>query len=99
MCYSLTQPIYFCQDNMRKWAYRKTGTRDPSETLAGPYKNRKTGTLVGPYKNRKTGTLAGPYKNRKTGTRDPSGTLEKLENRNPIIIIIVIFYYHHFIFC
>ena len=87
MCYSLTQPIYFCQDNMRKWAYRKTGTRDPSETLAGPYKNRKTGTL------------AGPYKNRKTGTRDPSGTLEKLENRNPIIIIIIIFYYHHFIFC
>ena len=57
------------------------------------------GTLVGPYKNRKTGTLAGPYKNRKTGTRDPSGTLEKLENRNPIIIIIIIFYYHHFIFC
>ena len=41
----------------------------------------------------------GPYKNRKTGTRDPSGTLEKLENRNPIIIIIIIFYYHHFIFC
>ena len=53
----------------------------------------------GPYKNRKTGTLVGPYKNRKTGTRDPSGTLEKLENRNPIIIIIIIFYYHHFIFC
>ena len=37
-------------------AYRKTGTRDPSGTLAGPYKNRKTETLVGPYKNRKTGT-------------------------------------------
>ena len=87
MCYSLTQPIYFCQDNMRKWAYRKTGTRDPSETLAGPYKNRKTGTLVGLYKTRKTGTL------------DPSGTLEKLENRKPIIIIIIIFYYHQFIFC
>ena len=87
MCYSLTQPIYFCQDNMRKWAYRKTGTRDPSETLAGPYKNRKTGTLVGLYKTRKTGTL------------DPSRTLEKLENRKPIIIIIIIFYYHQFIFC
>ena len=38
-------------------AYRKTGTRDPSGALAGPYKNRKTGTLVGPYTNRKTGTL------------------------------------------
>ena len=60
---------------MRKWAYRKTGTRDPSDTLAEPYKNRKSG--IG----------------------DPSGTLEKLENRNPIIIIIIIFHYHHFIFC
>ena len=55
----------------------------------------------GPYKNRKTETLAGPYKNQKTGTQDPSGTLEKPENRNPIIIIIIIkiFYYHHFVFC
>ena len=42
--------------------------RDPSGTLTGPYKNRKTGTLAGPYKNRKTRTLAGPYKNLKTGT-------------------------------
>ena len=41
-------------------AYWKTWTRDPSGTLAGPYKNRKTGTLAGPYKNRKTGTLADP---------------------------------------
>ena len=57
------------------------------------------GTLVGPYKNRKNGTLVGLYKNRKTRTQDPSGTLEKLENRNPIIIIIIIFYYHHFFFC
>ena len=37
--------------------YRKTETWDPSGTLVGPYKNRKTGTLAGPYKNRKTGTL------------------------------------------
>ena len=83
-------------------AYRKTGIRDPTKTgkpPAGPYKTRKTGTPAGPYKTRKIGTLAVPYKNRKTGTRDPSGTLEKLENRNPIIIIIIIFYYHHFIFC
>ena len=35
----------------------------------------------------------------KLENRDPSGTLQKLENRNPIIIIIIIFYYHHFIFC
>ena len=48
-----------------KTAYRKTGTRDPSGTLAGPYKNRETGTLVGPYKNRKT------------RTRDLSGILKK----------------------
>ena len=47
-------------------AYRKTGTRDPNGTLAGPYKNRKIGTLAGPC-NRKTGTLAEPYQNRKTG--------------------------------
>ena len=49
-----------------KTAYRKTGTRDPSGTLAGPYKNRKTGTLAGPYKNRKTRTrdLSGALKNR-----------------------------------
>ena len=40
----------------------------------------------------------GPYKTRKTGTRDPSETLEKLENQNHIIIIIIIFCYHHFIF-
>ena len=49
----------------KKTAYRKTGTRDPSRTPAGPYKNRKIGTL------------AGPYKNRKTRTRDLSGTLKK----------------------
>ena len=54
--------------NIFQRAYRKTGTRDPSGTLAEPYKNRKTGTLAGPYKNRKTGTLAGPYKTRKNGT-------------------------------
>ena len=54
-------------------AYRKTGTRDPSGILSGPYKNRKTGTLAGPYENRKTGILAGSYENRKTGTlADPS---------------------------
>ena len=47
-------------------AYRKTGTRDPSGTLAGSYKNRKTGTLAGPYENRKTGTL------QKLEKRDPS---------------------------
>ena len=87
-----------------QWDPTKTGKRGPyknykTRTLAGPYKNRKTGTLAGLYKNRKIGTLAGPYKNRKTGTGDPSETLEKLENRNPIIIIIIIFYYHHFIFC
>ena len=41
-------------------AYRKTGTRDPSETLAGPYKNRKIRTLVEPYKNRTFGTLQKP---------------------------------------
>ena len=29
-------------------AYQKTGTRDPSGTPAGPYKNRKTGTLADP---------------------------------------------------
>ena len=58
-------------------AYRKTGIRDPSGTLAGPYKNRKTGTLAGIYKNRKTRTLAGSYKNRKTRTQDLSGTLKK----------------------
>ena len=51
-------------------AYRKTGTRDPSETLAGPYKNRKnqdpSGTLQkseirNPTKTGKPGpgTLAG----------------------------------------
>ena len=45
---------------MKHLAYRKTGTRDPSGTLAGPYENRKTGTIAGPYKNRKTGTLADP---------------------------------------
>ena len=28
----------------KKTAYRKTGTRDPSRTSAGPYKNRKIGT-------------------------------------------------------
>ena len=50
------------------WAYRKSGIREPSGTLARPYKNRKTGTLVGSYKNRENGTLAGPYKKRKTGT-------------------------------
>ena len=37
---------------MRKYliilAYWKTGTWDPSGTLVGPYKNRKSGTLVGP---------------------------------------------------
>ena len=31
-------------------AYQKTGTRDPSGTLAGPYENRKTETLKGPKK-------------------------------------------------
>ena len=46
-------------------AYRKTGIRDPS------------GTLAGPNKNRKIGILAGPYKNRKTRIRDLSGTLKK----------------------
>ena len=49
-------------------AYRKTGTRDPSGILSGPYKNRKTGTLGGPYKNRKARTLVGPYECRKTET-------------------------------
>ena len=70
-------------------AYQKTGTRNPSWTLLGPYKNRNTRTLVGPYKNRKTRTLAGlfknrktrtlagSYKNRKTGTRNITGTLKK----------------------
>ena len=70
-------------------AYRKTGSRDPSgilagpyknwktRTLAGPYKNQKTGILVGPYKNWETGTLVGPYRNWKTRTRELSGTLKK----------------------
>ena len=49
-------------------AYRKTGTRDPSGILSGPYKNRKTGTLAGPYENRKARTLVGPYECRKTET-------------------------------
>ena len=55
----------------------KTGTRDPTGTLAGPLKNRKTGIRdpSGTIKKRKTrtwdpsGTLARPYKNRKTGPR------------------------------
>ena len=65
--------------------------------LKGIPENRDpSGTLVKPYKNRKT---AGLCKNRKTGTRNPSGTLEKPENRDPVIIIIIIIYYHHFIFC
>ena len=50
--------LLFCL--LFRMAYRKTGTRDPSGTLAGPYENRKTGTIAGPYKNRKTGTLADP---------------------------------------
>ena len=57
-----------------KW---KTGTWNPSATLAGPYKNWKTGTLTETYKNCKIDILAEPFKNQ---TRDPSGTLEKLEN-------------------
>ena len=60
-----------------KSAYQKTGTRDPSGTLAGPYQNRKTETLAGPYENRKTGTL------RKPENEDPSRTLQKLENQDP----------------
>ena len=43
-------------------AYRKIGTRDPSGTLAGPYKNQKTGTQDF------SGTLE------KSENRDPSGT-------------------------
>ena len=54
--------------------YRKTGTRDPSGTLAGPYKNRKTRTRD-PRKIRKPGpeTLEKPEK------RDLSGTLRKVK--------------------
>ena len=52
--------------------------RDPTKTeKPGPE------TLAGPYKNWKTGTLTEPYKNRKTGTRDPGGTLQTLENWDP----------------
>ena len=60
--------------------YRKTGTQDPSGTLAGPYQNRKTGTQD------HNGTLAGRMNTRKLGPRDPSGilagALQKTENWN-----------------
>ena len=48
----------------KKTAYRKTGT------LVGPQRDpTKTGTLAGSYKNRKTGALAEPYK--KQENQDP----------------------------
>ena len=57
-------------------AYRKTGTRDPSGILSGPYKNRKTGTLQKPENRDPSGTL------RKPESQDPSGTLRMPENRD-----------------
>ena len=70
------QQIFF--NLIKKLAYRKTGTHDPSGALAGPYQNRKIGTW-NPTKNRKTRTLAEPYKNRKTGT--PMRPSENLKSR------------------
>ena len=48
--------VYMC---LKKTTYRETGTRDPSETLVGPYKNQETRTWD------PSGTLAGPHKNQK----------------------------------
>ena len=69
------QQIFF--NLIKKLAYRKTGTHDPSGALAGPYKNRKTGTWD-LTKNRKTGTWD-PTKNRKTKT--PMRPSENLKSR------------------
>ena len=54
--------VYMC---LKKTTYRETGTRDPSETLVGPYKNQETRTWD------PSGTLAGPHKNQKNWDLGP----------------------------
>ena len=62
-------------------AYWKIGTRDPSGTLAGPYKNKKTGiqdfcgTLEKSENRDPIGTLVGPKQDPKKTGKPGRGTL------------------------
>ena len=60
--------IFYFLNSPSAHTYQKTETKNPSETLAGPYENRKTGTQD------PSGTQAGPYKNWKTGVQVPTKT-------------------------
>ena len=67
----------------------KLENQDPSETLAGRQKNRKTGTSTGPSKNLKNKTKQIPQQGRKTGKCGPNVILENLYNYKSTFICVL----------